>query len=182
MFSDTGMDGLRVLHRRPFTDGRGSLDRLFDVDAVQAEVPGFSVSQVNHTVTRGRGTVRGMHFQYPPAGDVKLVTCLQGRVVDVVVDVRHGSATFLEHVAVELDAGESVSLLIPEGCAHGFQALADHCEMLYVHGGRYVPESEGGLSPLDARLAIEWPLEVVNLSDRDRSHLPVTDEWAGVGR
>ena len=153
----TSIDGLTLIERRPHVDDRGTLDRLFDDDEIGRLLPGFRTFQVNHSVTRGRGTVRGMHYQTPPNADAKVITCLRGRVFDVAVDVRHGSETFLQWHAEVLEPEKSRSFVIPEGFAHGFQVLTDECELLYMHGAPYCAEAEAGLRPDDPALEIDWP-------------------------
>ena len=176
----TPLPGLAVLRREPFEDHRGSLDRLFDLDTVGLVVPGFSVAQVNHTVTVGRGTVRGLHYQMPPFSDPKVVTCLRGRVFDVAVDIRSGSPTFLKWHAIELHEGERVSVVLPAGVAHGFQLLGDSCELLYVHGENYNEQAEGGLNPEDPVLSILWPEVISQMSQRDRENPMLDADWPGV--
>ena len=116
-----------------------------------------------------------MHLQAPPHSEAKLVRCLKGRMWDVAVDLRHKSATFGQWQAVELSAELSNALLIPEGCAHGFQVLEPGSELLYLHSGAWVPEAETGLRWDDPQLAITWPLAATELSVRDRS-LPLLSE------
>jgi dTDP-4-dehydrorhamnose 3,5-epimerase len=128
--------------------------------------------QVNHSITLGRGTVRGLHFQHPPAAEVKLVSCTLGRAFDVAVDLRKGSPTFLKWARVEID--EATMFYIPRGCAHGFQADADETHLLYLHSAFYAPDAEGGVRFDDPALGIEWPLSPANLSDRDRD-FPLLD-------
>ena len=176
----TPLQGLLVLRRQPSIDHRGSLDRLFDIDEVCSLLPGVSVAQVNRALTAQSGTVRGLHYQVPPFGDAKLVTCLAGTVFDVAVDVRRGSATFLRWFGIQLDGTKATSLLIPPGFAHGYQTLADNCEMLYVHGGCYNPEAEKGLQPNDPRIGISWPEPIVVMSDRDRKQPVLAGSWRGV--
>ena len=176
----TPIDGLTLIERRPHADDRGTLDRLFDDDEIGRLLPGFRTSQVNHSVTRRRGTVRGMHYQTPPNADAKVVTCLRGRVFDVAVDVRHGSKTFLQWHAEVLEPGKNRSFVIPEGFAHGFQALTDECELLYVHGAPYCAEAEAGLRPDDPALEIDWPEPPILMSQRDMTHPLVATDWQGV--
>lgn len=128
--------------------------------------------QSNHSVTFGAGSVRGMHFQRPPHAETKLVSCTLGRAYDVAVDLRSGSPTYLQWAAVELDEG--TSFYIPEGCAHGFQALTDEVHLIYQHSNYYVPEAEGGVRLDDPALALQWPLNIATVSDRDRS-FPLID-------
>ena len=174
------LDGPVLLERRRMRDERGYLTRLFD----PADLRDFGwdgpVMQVNETGTDRAGIVRGLHFQHPPHAELKLVTCTAGRILDVAVDVRRGSPTFLSHVAVELSAENGRSLMIPRGFAHGFQALSDDVRMIYVHSESHHPEAEAGLAPEDPALGIAWPLPVHGLSPRDSAHPPLTPDFAGV--
>ncbi|MFZ9477265.1 MAG: dTDP-4-dehydrorhamnose 3,5-epimerase family protein [Steroidobacteraceae bacterium] len=172
--------GLNQIRRKPIGDGRGSLERLFCQDDLAAAGWRKPIAQVNLTRTVARGTVRGLHYQQPPHAEMKLVTCLRGEVFDVIVDVRRGSPTFLRWQAVHLSAQEPVSVLIPEGCAHGFQSLTDDVELLYCHSAAYHAAAETGLRPTDPKLAIPWPLPVGTLSARDAEHPLLTDQFAGI--
>ena len=160
----------------------GSLyDAFYGTDALDAAParPGAARGAPG-TPCEVRGTVRGLHFQYPPHAESKLISCLRGAVWDVAVDVRLGSPTFLHWHAERLEDGCASALLIPPGFAHGFQALTDDAELLYLHSADYTPNHEGGLSAHDARLAIQWPLPVRNLSDRDAGHAPLDVRFEGV--
>ncbi len=110
-----------------------------------------SISQINHTVTRTEGSVRGLHFQRPPHGETKVVSCLRGSVFDVAVDIRRSSPTFLQWHAELLSEDNSRSLHIPQGFAHGFQCLTPDCELLYFHSTPHAPQSEAALNVLDPR-------------------------------
>ena len=134
--------------------------------------------QVNHSVTLGKGSVRGMHFQRAPHAEAKLVSCPVGRAFDVAVDLRHGSETFLQWTAVEI--GESTSFYLPEGCAHGFQALTDEVHLIYQHSAAYAPEAEGGVRFDDPAIGIEWPLPVATTSERDRSFKLIETGFEGL--
>lgn len=176
----TPIEGLFVVERQRIGDSRGFLSRLFCAEEL-AEV-GFTlpVAQINHTLTETAGTLRGLHFQHPPAAEDKLVSCIRGAVFDVAVDLRTASPTFLHWHSVELSADNNRALMIPQGCAHGFQALVDGCELLYLHSRRYSPAAEGGLNPLDPRLAIAWPLPVTIISPRDARHPLVEANFTGI--
>ena len=177
---DTPLSGLKILQRKPIGDSRGYLERLFCSEELQTLAPGKNITQINHTLTTSRGTVRGLHFQRPPHAEIKFVSCLRGEVFDVVVDLRHNSPTFLHWHAEMLSAGNHRTLLIPEGFGHSFQTLTDNCEMLYFHTHKYQPEVEDGLNVQDPQLAIEWPLPVHGLSSRD-AMLPLLDnDFSGV--
>jgi dTDP-4-dehydrorhamnose 3,5-epimerase len=134
--------------------------------------------QVNHSATLGLGSIRGMHFQRPPAAETKLVSCPIGRAFDIAVDLRRGLDTFLKWAAVEID--ETTSFYIPEGCAHGFQALTGEVHLIYMHSACYAPEAEGGLCFDDPAVGIAWPLPPANLSDRDRSFALIDRDFEGV--
>lgn len=164
------LQGLVAVRRQRMADERGSLSRLFCADELAASGWAWPVAQINHTVTLHRGAVRGFHFQRPPHAEAKLVSCLRGAVWDVAVDLRQGSPTFLQHRAIELSADNGQALLIPPGFAHGFQALRDGVELLYLHSAAHAPGYEAGLHPQDPALAVTWPLEVTQMSLRDRSH------------
>lgn len=180
ILQDTPLDGLVLLDRQRVGDHRGFLDRLYCDNELSALLSGRGIVQVNHTFTSMRGTVRGMHFQYPPDAEVKLVSCLRGEVFDVAVDLRAGSSTFLQWYGVRLGDENRRTLLIPEGFAHGFQTVADDCEMLYFHTAAYAPESEGAVNALDPALGIDWPLEVSERSERDKGHPMIDAAFIGV--
>jgi dTDP-4-dehydrorhamnose 3,5-epimerase len=193
-FEPTAVAGVWRVRAEPRHDGRGSFARLFDAAAIAVVALGFVVRQVNHSVTRRRGTVRGLHLQLAPAGEGaagvcvehdgsaagarewKLVRCLRGRAYDVAADLRAGSPTFGRHVALTLDAHAGDALLIAPGVAHGFQALTDDVQLLYHHGDDHRPELEAGVRHDDPALAIAWPLPVALLSERDR-RLPGLDAF-----
>ena len=176
----TALEGLQRVQRQQWGDARGFLSRLFCADELAAAGWRRPVAQINHTHTAERGTVRGLHYQRPPQAEMKLVSCLAGEVWDVAVDLRAGSPTFLHWHAERLSAQNGCGLLIPEGFAHGFQALSDDVAMLYLHSAVYAPEAEAGLQVLDPQLAIAWPLPVRGLSPRDAAHPLLTDAFQGV--
>ena len=174
--------GLVRVQRQPLQDARGFFERMFCAQDLAAARWTQPIAQINHSLTRQRGSVRGLHYQRPPHAEMKLVSCLHGEVWDVAVDVRPDSPTFLRWHAERLSPDNGCALLIQPGFAHGFQALTDDAELLYLHTAAYAPEAEAGLHPLDPRLAIAWPLPVAvaELSPRDRSHAWLTDAFEGV--
>jgi dTDP-4-dehydrorhamnose 3,5-epimerase len=178
--TETPLAGLLLLKRGVIGDTRGYLTRLFDAeDMSDLGWPG-GVVQVNETFTAKAGTVRGFHFQRPPFAEAKLVTCIRGKILDIVIDIRAGSPTFLQSFSAELSAGNACSLLIPEGFAHGFQTLEADTTLIYAHSAPYRAEAEGGLNPLDPKLGIAWPLALVNLSPRDQAHPLLDDAFTGL--
>jgi len=179
-FHPTPLAGLVVVERMPITDERGCLERLFCANEFAAQKVRLPVVQANRTVTACKGTVRGMHFQYPPHTDAKLVSCLAGKIFDIAVDLRRGSPTFLRWHAEELSSKNHKSLLIPAGFAHGLQTLEDNCELLYFHSAAYAADAEGGIHPSDPKIGIRWPLPVGEMSARDRGHSPLTDNFRGL--
>jgi dTDP-4-dehydrorhamnose 3,5-epimerase len=172
--------GLKLVERQQLGDSRGFLSRLFCAEELASAGWTGAIAQINQTMTTKRGTVRGMHFQRPPHSEMKLVTCLRGAVWDVAVDLRAGSPSFLQWHAQELSASNRCALLIPEGFAHGFQALSDDCELLYLHSAVYAPQAEAGLHPDDPRLAISWPLPKTEMSARDTQHPMLDPQFPGV--
>lgn len=177
--TDLPLTGLKLVERRLLGDSRGFLSRLFCADELSRAGWKKPIAQINHASTLIRGTVRGMHFQLPPHAEMKLVSCLRGSVWDVAVDLRKDSDTYLLWHAEELSADNSRALFIPEGFAHGFQTLTDDVELLYCHSAAYNVDAEGGLHPGDPRLAIDWPMEIRGLSDRDANHPMIDRGFAG---
>ena len=177
---DTPLQGLKLIQRKPIGDQRGYLERMFCAEELQSLIPGKGIVQINNTLTAKRGTVRGLHFQYPPYAETKFVSCLRGEVFDVAVDLRQSCPTFLHWHAEILSADNHKTLLIPEGFAHGFQTLTEDCELLYFHTAVYQPSAEGGLNAQDPRLDIRWPEAVLELSSRDAARPLVTETFVGV--
>lgn len=171
---------LKIIERQQLGDSRGFLSRLFCAEELGAAGWCKPIAQINQTLTQKQGTIRGMHFQRPPHTEMKLVTCLRGAIWDVAVDLRAGSPTLLQWHAEKLSAANHRALLIPERFAHGFQALSDDCELLYLHSAPYAPESDAGLNPKDPMLSITWPLVITELSARDAQHPMLNDQFKGV--
>lgn len=177
---DTPLTGLSIVEAHGNRDERGSFTRLFCARELQSVLMGRHIVQINHSVTSRVGALRGMHFQYPPHSEMKMIRCLRGRVWDVAVDVRLGSPTFLHWYSIELAPEYGRMFVIPEGFAHGFQTLEPDSELLYLHTAYYQPSSEGGLRHDDPRLAINWPLPTRDISERDQSHPLLNDDFTGV--
>lgn len=179
-FEATPIEGLWQITTTPRGDARGSLTRLYCADEFEEITPGLRFVQVNYSITALRGTLRGMHFQRAPALEAKLIRCLRGSVFDVIVDVREHSATFGSWHAIELTELNQRQVLIPPGCAHGFQTLADDCHLLYQHSAAYAPHCEDGLAFDDAQVGIQWPLSIAEISARDRSFKRIGSGFEGV--
>ncbi|BAX92339.1 dTDP-4-dehydrorhamnose 3,5-epimerase family protein [Mycobacterium shigaense] len=177
---DTSLEDLKIAQSAPHRDARGAFTRLFCAQELQSVLGHRQILQINHSRTSRSGAVRGMHFQYPPHAEMKMIRCLRGRVWDVAVDLRAGSSTFLEWHAQELAQDDAQMLVIPEGFAHGFQVLEPDSELLYLHTASYHPLSEGGVRHDDPRLGIAWPLPAQDLSSRDRAHPLLNADFTGV--
>jgi dTDP-4-dehydrorhamnose 3,5-epimerase len=176
----TKLPGVVVIETAPYVDDRGAFARLFCSSELSAVVGQRQILQINHSRTSMVGTVRGLHFQRPPRAEMKLVRCLKGRVLDVAIDLRAGSPAFLSWHAEELMPGNSRMLVIPEGCAHGFQVLEADSELLYLHTASHAPDAEAGIRFDDQRLAIAWPLPAVGLSARDQGLPPLSPNFRGL--
>ncbi len=179
-FLTTPLQGLVIVQRKSIEDRRGFFSRFYCAD--EFRVVGFNspIAQINHSLTVRKGAVRGLHFQHLPYAETKIVSCIKGKVFDVAVDVRQDSPTFLQWHGEILSAGNDKSLLIPDGFAHGFQALIENCELIYLHTTPYKTDAEGALNVQDPRIAVEWPLDIAELSDRDRSHPFVKLDFKGI--
>lgn len=177
---DLPLPGLTRVDRQRLGDPRGFLARLFCAETLQAAGWSKPVAAINHTYSAAQGTVRGMHFQYPPHAEMKLVTCLRGEIWDVALDLRPASPRYLHWHAEILSAENGRAMLIPEGCAHGFQALSPDVEILYCHSAAYAPQAEGAVNAFDPAFGIAWPLPVSVISDRDKAHPMIDDSFKGV--
>lgn len=176
----TPLDGLYEIRTSSVADARGRFTRLFCERELAPIRPGLHFTQINLSETHGIGTLRGMHYQKPPAAEAKLIRCLRGRVFDVAVDVRSGSPTFLHWHALELAEDNDRAVFIPEGFAHGFQTLTDEVHLLYMHTAPWTPACEAGLRHDDPRVGISWPREVASISDRDRGYASIDASFTGV--
>ncbi|QEO57915.1 dTDP-4-dehydrorhamnose 3,5-epimerase family protein [Francisella marina] len=177
---NTSISDLYVLQRNLVEDDRGYLERLYCDDYFKKLTSEKGIRQINHTLTKKKHSVRGMHFQHPPFGETKVISCLKGIVYDVAIDLRFGSPSFLKWHGELLSAENHRSLIIPEGFAHGFQTLTDDCELIYLHTEIYNSNSEGALHPLDPKLAIKWPHEISLLSTRDSNHPFIKNNFKGI--
>ena len=177
---ETSIKGLHVVERFPLGDNRGYLERMYCHDELADVFGSKPVAQVNRTFTANSGTIRGMHYQRPPHGELKYVSCLQGEIFDVALDLRLNSPTFLKWHAEVLSHENRRSLVIPEEFAHGFQTLTEDCELIYFHTLIYEPSAEEGISPVDPKLGIEWPRSITMTSDRDAQHKYITSNFKGI--
>jgi dTDP-4-dehydrorhamnose 3,5-epimerase len=167
LFTETKLIGAFIIDLERREDDRGFFARAFCQNEFSDHGLKPVIAQANIGFNRRRGCVRGMHFQYPPAAETKVVRCTRGGVFDVIVDLRPESPTYLEHVSVELTADNHRAIYIPERFAHGYQALEDETETSYQVGEFYTPGAEGGLRYDDPDLGLRWPLSVTEISEKD---------------
>ena len=166
---DTEITDVKVIHQAKRSDGRGSFSRLFCDQSFENLLGGMPIRHVNSSYTKYAGTVRGLHFQRAPMQETKIIYCIKGRILDVAVDLRQSSLTYLRHHSQVLSPENGLALLVPQGFAHGFQTLEDDTEIIYFNTNIYSPEHEAGLRYDDPRVAINWPLDVTNISEKDSS-------------
>ena len=169
IFHRTTLAGAYLIELEPRGDERGVFARTMCREEFAAHGLATDYPQQNLSVSARAGTLRGLHFQRPPHAEAKLVRCVRGAVLDVIVDLRPDSPSSMRHEAFELRAGDWRQLYVPPGFAHGFQTLVDDVEMTYLMSAPYAPGMDGGLRHDDPRLGIEWPLPVTVISERDRA-------------
>ena len=167
-FKKTQLPDAVLVELEPARDERGFFARTFCVDEFAAQ--GLETDYPQHSVSFSarRGTLRGMHFQRPPHAEVKLVRCLRGAVIDVIIDLRPKSPAYKKWQAFELTEANGHQLYIPKGFAHGFQTLCDDVAVHYLISERYSPASSTGVRFDDPEFAIDWPIAVSEISDKDR--------------
>ena len=168
IFTETTLKGAFVIDIERREDSRGFFARGFCQREFQAHGLKPTIAQGNIAFNHKKGTLRGMHFQFPPAAETKLVRCTRGAILDIIVDLRPESPTYFQHVAVELNEDNGRALYVPERFAHGYQVLRDKTETSYQVGEFYTPGAEGGLLHDDTRLGLRWPLPVEEISEKDR--------------
>ena len=169
IFRETVLPGAYVIDLEPRHDDRGFFARTFCAREFDAHGLKPVVAQCNLSFNHRKGTLRGMHYQLPPAAESKLIRCTRGAIYDVIIDMRPNSSTFGQHVGVELSAENRFALYVPELFAHGYQTLEDSSEIVYQVGEFYAGEHERGLRYDDPAFRIEWPLPVTELSAKDAS-------------
>ena len=171
IFTETALPGAFVIDLERREDSRGYFARAFCQHELADHGLEPVIAQANVAFNKVAGTLRGMHFQFPPKAETKIVRCTRGAIVDIIVDLRPESLTYLESISVELNEENGRALYVPERFAHGYQTLVDATETSYQVGEFYAPETEGGLAYDDPRLALQWPLPVAVISEKDA-------EWA----
>jgi dTDP-4-dehydrorhamnose 3,5-epimerase len=161
-------------------DERGQFRKIYSEDLFESLDIDFKIKQINVSTTELIGAVRGMHYQIPPHNESKVIKCNRGKVFDVVVDLRRSSKTFLKYQTFELSEESSFALLIPAGCAHGFQVLEASSELVYAHSEEYRPEFGRTINPVDPALNIDWPLDISLMSERDSGSEFIGESFDGI--
>jgi dTDP-4-dehydrorhamnose 3,5-epimerase len=174
IFKPIPLKGAYLIETEPHFDHRGYFERLICRKELMEIDLANEIVQVNHSFSKKKGTLRGLHFQIPPFSETRIIKCIKGSVFDVAIDIRKESPTFLKWFGLELSTENNRMLYIPEGFAHGFQTLKNNSELLYFHTGYYYPQAEAAISCLDPLLKIEFPLKVTEISDRDKSYPFIT--------
>lgn len=180
IFKETPLKGSYVIELEPFTDERGWFVRTFCKEEFGKIGHTKEWLQFNHSYTRQKGSIRGMHYQIPPYSEIKLVRCIAGSVYDVIIDLRKGSPTFLNYFGAELSSVNKKMIYIPEGFAHGFQTMTDDSELIYHHSAMYKPGVEGGIKYNDPLIKLSWPLAVASISPRDNAHQELDANFKGL--
>ena len=179
-YSVTPLNGLFVVTTTPNKDNRGEFYRLYCSQELQEIQQTGKIVQINFSRTLKKGAIRGIHFQNPPVSEAKWVRCLKGSVFDIAVDLRRNSPTFLQWYGEVLSKKNMKMLFIPEGFAHGFQALEDDCEMLYLHTEFYNPAHESGIRFDDPLVGIQWPFDPADISKKDLNHPLLDSNFKGI--
>jgi len=169
-----------VIEPEPFRDDRGLFARVFCQQELRDILHDKNIVQINHSLTRQKGALRGMHFQYLPKSEIKMVKCLRGSVFDVMIDLRQDSSTLLKWHGEVLSSENMKMMYIPEGFAHGFQTLEENCELLYFHTEFYSPEHEGGVRYDDPAVNISWTLAATDISAKDQGYPLLSKDFKGI--
>jgi dTDP-4-dehydrorhamnose 3,5-epimerase len=179
-FISTTLPDLYLIERKVHKDQRGKFFRIF----CQEELSRFGIhktlQQINFSQAQEKFTTKGIHFQYPPFAESKIITCTRGEYFDLAVDLRPKSPTYLQWFSAILSEDNNLSMYIPEGFGHGWQSLHDNSSLIYLHTQQYNPKYEDGINIMDSRLSISWPNPPINVSDRDQSLNMISDNFSGI--
>jgi len=166
IFTKTKIKDVYIVNTRPKIDNRGYFQRIFDIDEFRKIGIDFKIVQMNQSMSLQKGTVRGPHLQKPPKSEDKLIQCIKGSIFDVVIDLRSNSKTYGQWIGETLDANNKM-MLVPRGCAHGFQALENNTIIQYPVSAYYKREYEVGIRWDDLFINIDWPIKKVIVSEKD---------------
>ena len=170
IFTSLQLKGAYIINLDKKEDKRGFFARFYCMNEFEKQGLITNLVQMNTTLSREKGTIRGLHFQNLPKAEVRIVRCLRGKIWDVIVDIRAKSPTYGQWYGKELNEENRTSMYVPKGFAHGFQTLVDDVELLYLHSNFYSSEHEGGILYNDKTVGVDWPLPVSEISERDTLH------------
>ncbi len=182
IFTETKLKGAFLIDIDRKLDARGFFARAFCQEEFKAHGLKPLIAQGNIAHNTKKGTIRGMHFQFPMAAETKLVRCTRGAILDIIVDLRPESSTYLQHVSVELNESNHRALFVPERFAHGYQTLHDNTDTSYSVGEFYTPANECGILYNDPRLGLQWPLPVTVVSEKDQKFAPLEESQCEIKR
>ena len=177
---NTEFKDLYIVYPNIHEDIRGTFSRLFCEEELNDIMDGSHIKQINYSNTKKKGSIRGLHYQYPPNIETKIVQCIKGKILDIIVDLRKDSNTFLKTFTIELSEHNHKMLIIPKGFAHGFQTLEDNCTLLYFHTELYSPNNEGAINIKDPAINLKLPLNITDISNRDIQHPCITKDFKGI--
>ena len=177
---DEALNGIKVFARKKFEDKRGIFSKLLCYQELKEYIDIQNIAQINYSHNSRIGTVRGMHYQAKPYAETKLVSCVQGSVYDVSVDLRKDSPTFCEYFGIELSEKNNLSVLIPKGFAHGFQSIQSDSILIYAHDESFIESHNRIINPSDTKININWPLQISNISEKDNNAPFINDQFVGI--
>lgn len=179
VFKKTKLKDAYIIKKNKRSDDRGFFQRLYCIEEFNSVLK-KKIKNINNSLTVQRGTIRGMHFQLKPYAETKIISCVKGSIFDVIIDIRKNSPTYLKKFCIELNPENNLSLLVPEGFAHGFQSLEKNSEIIYLTTQFYNSKKEGGLNALDNKLKIKWPINKKYFSDKDRRQKFIDNSFKGI--
>ncbi|RDU58324.1 dTDP-4-dehydrorhamnose 3,5-epimerase [Helicobacter sp. MIT 99-5507] len=179
-FVETKIENLFVIEPKQIKDERGYFERYFCKENFKEIGLSKEIVQINHSLTKLKGSIRGMHFQTKPFSEIKIIRCISGSIQDVAVDLRKDSKTFLKHFTITLSKSNNKYLYIPEGFAHGFQALSNNAEILYLTTAPFQSSADSTINPLDKVLNIKWNLDITNISPKDKNAPFIDGNFKGI--
>lgn len=174
------LNGIKLIKTNPINDERGYFQRLICSNELKKIGLSKNIVNINHSLTKKAGSIRGLHYQTQPFSEIKIVKCIKGSIYDVAVDIRKNSPTFLKYFATELTEKNNRMLYIPEGFAHGFQSLEDNSEIIYFVTNYYSKAHDKGLNPFDKKININWSLNCTDISCKDKEAELINDFFIGI--
>lgn len=168
-----------LIENSSFTDKRGSFNIFFE-EKNYIKFLNKNITKIYFSRNLKKGTLRGLHFQTPPYSEVKIIKCIKGAIFDIFVDLRKNSPTFMKKVSINLSENDNYQLIVPSGCAHGFQTLKDNSDVLYLTDNEYVKKNEGGIKYDDPLINVDWPHDITCISDRDENFEYLNKNYEGM--